>query len=325
MKVVLSRKGFDSKNGGVASPIFGEIGDQTLYSLPIPSERSACGYEEIAFKDSNLLELIRSLRQNRPMLPNTPHLDPDLFPATRASKHADWRPVFGQSGAQERQLQNMGVDHSTNQNDRTLFLFFGWYKEVEAADGGYRYRRPQCRDVHALFGWLQTAEKVLLRNEEDRRILGEKYPWIESHPHVACDYYDAHGPNAVYIAPKPGTSTDRLVLCGHETELPAAGMFAKFEPAIHTLTKAGATKSVWRVPTWLYRDGQPRLGMHTKQDRWTAIEGDPGHMRLQTVGIGQEFVLDTDDYDQGTITCWIREIVQAGQKDGDRIPRRNSS
>ena len=35
MKIILSRKGFDSSNGGIVSPI---MEDGTLVSLPIPSD-----------------------------------------------------------------------------------------------------------------------------------------------------------------------------------------------------------------------------------------------------------------------------------------------
>ena len=35
MKVILSRKGFDSSNGGIVSPIFE---DGTMVSFPIPSD-----------------------------------------------------------------------------------------------------------------------------------------------------------------------------------------------------------------------------------------------------------------------------------------------
>lgn len=44
MKVILSRKGFDSANGGIPSPI---LPDGTLLSLPIPSELD----REIKFSD----------------------------------------------------------------------------------------------------------------------------------------------------------------------------------------------------------------------------------------------------------------------------------
>ena len=43
--MILSRKGFDSKNGGIASPI---LPDGTLLSLPIPQENGR-EYEELRY------------------------------------------------------------------------------------------------------------------------------------------------------------------------------------------------------------------------------------------------------------------------------------
>ena len=43
MKVILSRKGFDSSNGGCPSPI---MPDGTLLSMPIPSN-DEIGYDEL--------------------------------------------------------------------------------------------------------------------------------------------------------------------------------------------------------------------------------------------------------------------------------------
>ncbi len=46
MKVVFSRKGFDSFNGGFASPIFP---DGTLFSIPIPDKKTSISYGELDF------------------------------------------------------------------------------------------------------------------------------------------------------------------------------------------------------------------------------------------------------------------------------------
>ena len=43
MKVVLSRKGMDSRAGGIPSPI---LPDGTLLSLPIPNEKSGVPYND---------------------------------------------------------------------------------------------------------------------------------------------------------------------------------------------------------------------------------------------------------------------------------------
>jgi hypothetical protein len=45
MKIILSRKGFDSSSGGVPSPIFS---DGDMLSLPIPDRASTVKYDEIA-------------------------------------------------------------------------------------------------------------------------------------------------------------------------------------------------------------------------------------------------------------------------------------
>ena len=49
MKVILSRKGFDSSNGGCPSPI---LPDGTLLSLPIPTD-DRDKYEDLSWKRVN--------------------------------------------------------------------------------------------------------------------------------------------------------------------------------------------------------------------------------------------------------------------------------
>lgn len=48
MKVVLSRKGMDSRAGGIPSPI---LPDGTLLSLPIPNEKSGVPYGDLVYKE----------------------------------------------------------------------------------------------------------------------------------------------------------------------------------------------------------------------------------------------------------------------------------
>ena len=44
MKIILSRKGFDSGYGGIASPV---LPDGTLLSLPIPTTEMGITYDEL--------------------------------------------------------------------------------------------------------------------------------------------------------------------------------------------------------------------------------------------------------------------------------------
>jgi hypothetical protein len=244
-------------------------------------------------------------------LHNTPHLDPDLVGEALADRVPGWRPIFGQSGAFETQLQNMGVHQPNGQQNRPLFLFFGWYKEVQQTPIGHSYA-PFADDIHAFFGWLQVETKLVLGGLADRQRTVREMPWAARHPHVACEYYDNHA-NAIYIAPKPGSETDRLILNGHDTGLPASGMFRRFDRDIHMLTVPGKSRRNWRLPLWLFRAGKPTLGMHTNQSRWQLMPNDPEHVELQSVDRGQEFVFDSQDHDEVQVRNWIERIIKSGQ------------
>jgi len=65
MKIILSRKGFDSSSGGIASPIFQ---DGTFCSLPIPAEESPC-FEDISFGKTNMGDIIERLTQDKKVPP----------------------------------------------------------------------------------------------------------------------------------------------------------------------------------------------------------------------------------------------------------------
>jgi hypothetical protein len=195
-----------------------------------------------------------------------------------------------------------------------LFLFFGWYGRTAKVGGEYEFLMPGKKyGAHALFGWLQVARKVNFTGRDEREAFQRDSPWAAAHPRVACSHFEGRS-NAIYIAPKPDSEEDRLVLDGKNTGLRASGMFSTFEPEIHTLTLQDAkTKRDWRLPSWFYRDGQPTLGMHGKLWRWNELEEEPDHVRLQSVDKGQEFVFDSRDYDPNLVRIWITTIVEAGQ------------
>ena len=314
MKIILSRKGFDSSSGGVPSPIFPQTnGLFSLYSLPIPLERATCRYKGLRWNGVPLDE-ISSLRGRKAPLSGTPHLDPDLAREALRYRHPDWRPIFGQSGRQETQLRKMGVDDPgdlCDRGSRPVFLFFGWYRMVRETSSGYSYVRS-APNLHAFFGWLQVERKVVLSDRTDRNRAKREMPWAAHHPHVACDYYDGK-PNAIYIAPRPGSETDSLILDGHDTGLPASGMFRRYLPEIHTLTAENKTRRCWRLPAWFHRDGYPKLGMHMDVSRWKEIPNDPDHVELRSVDRGQEFVFDSHEHDEGQVRAWVELIVRSGQ------------
>ncbi|HSH28138.1 MAG TPA: hypothetical protein VK972_10310, partial [Wenzhouxiangella sp.] len=75
MKIILSRKGFDSAAGGVPSPI---LPDGRIVSLPIPDQRSPVRYGEIGSDGRDIGALVSNLTGGRIRRSSRAHLDPDL-------------------------------------------------------------------------------------------------------------------------------------------------------------------------------------------------------------------------------------------------------
>src|SRR5215472_17422147 len=104
MKIILSRKGFDSSTGGIPSPI---LPDGRLLSLPIPVPGERITYAQIRAFDGSAASVLSDLRpgghrfegelKSQPWASVPAHLDPDLRAAARP-RFAGWRPLFGQDG-----------------------------------------------------------------------------------------------------------------------------------------------------------------------------------------------------------------------------------
>jgi hypothetical protein len=272
MKIVLSRKGFDSGTGKVASPIFpsGEI-----CSLPIPEgrpDKRSTTYGEIMVRGRNLGEVVADLSRSRLTPGDAAHLDPDLISGS-LPRQAGWRPLFGQAGAAESHLRRSGV------GEGDVFVFYGWFRQVElGATGRYRYV-PGAPDLHVIFGWLQIERRISLSDAE------QIPPWARYHPH--CMRRPHSKVDSLYV------STRQLQLPGLEARKSGAGVFERFHPDL-CLTAPGMRRSAWRLPGWFHPAGKrSTLSYHSNPARWKIAEP---HVLLDTVGRGQEFVLDCDEY-----------------------------
>src|SRR5271156_5053754 len=74
MKLILSRKGFDSAHGGYPSPIL----DGQLCPLPIPDDGSPTTYSKISpFNGSPIAQIVQDLTHGRIRPSDGAHLDPD--------------------------------------------------------------------------------------------------------------------------------------------------------------------------------------------------------------------------------------------------------
>lgn len=67
MKVVLSRKGFDSQYGGMPSPI---LPDETLLSLPIPSKSDDTKFTDLVWNGKSYYNIIHELKGNSKITEN---------------------------------------------------------------------------------------------------------------------------------------------------------------------------------------------------------------------------------------------------------------
>lgn len=121
MKVILSRKGFDSKNGGYPSPI---LSNGEMVSLPILS-RDSIHYSDTKTNDSTCYDLMKDLKPTikfdgkKQMLNRTTrcHLDPDIDENAMKRKPG-WRHCFGPSASAQTHLEKQGVKGCD------LYLFF---------------------------------------------------------------------------------------------------------------------------------------------------------------------------------------------------------
>ena len=216
MKIILSRKGFDSANGGIVSPIFE---DGTMVSFPIPSDDEDT-YDSLYYNGIQYSQILRDLRYKGG---DHCHLDPDLDLGRRRERIDGWFPAFGQRNAAAAYLKNIGVA----QGD--IFLFFGNFHFVEYQNGTYRYLRDRNdfyrgKDLQVIWGYLQVGE-IISVPEEQRKV------WW--HPHSSNGRAD-NSTNVIFKA------AERLSL---DKSKPGAGVL-RFDKK-RVLTLKGATKATW--------------------------------------------------------------------------------
>lgn len=286
MKIILSRKGFDSATGKVASPV---LPSGELCSLPIPSSvasNSPIRYADIMAGDISLGTLVRDLTHGkREVESEEVHLDPDLRYSS-LHREAGWKPIFGQDGAAESHLQRQGVAEGD------IFLFFGWFRQTELVDRRYRYVKD-AQDCHYIFGWLQIERRIPVSRRS------ELPSWALYHPHCSREQHSRL--DSLYV------STDCMQLPGVDQTLPGGGVFTIADDTLR-LTCPGSLRSTWQLPGWFYsQERVPRLSYHTNPNRWSQHEG---HTLLSTVGRGQEFVLDCEHYPEAAE--WLAGILKAG-------------
>ena len=133
MRVIFSRKGFDSSSGGKPSPIV----DGCPISLPIPATRNS----RTTYGDLGLGDLVRTVTKGKYGPDSLCHADPYF---------ADGQCAFGQTGAAQGHLAKHGVGRGD------IFLFFGLFTDGHTAERHHR-----------IFGYMVVDEVTELGPNPD--------------------------------------------------------------------------------------------------------------------------------------------------------------
>jgi hypothetical protein len=276
MKIILSRKGFDSSYGGFPSPI---LPDGRLFSIPIPL-KNQISYAEIKFDDKmTLLDLMTELypciyiRGKKYELTNKIkcHLDPDLnYDSLKRTEQ--WKPLFGQNEAAQSHLDK----HKISVGD--LFLFFGLFRETEFIKGKFSFK-PYSKQIHCIYGYLQIGKVHNVTLNQNNNVIAEYHPHFEEMNRRIKN-------NTIYESAK---------ILSFKNDIPGAGIFNFSKKFV--LTKNGYCTSQWDLPD-SFRN--INISYHTNSKRY-GWKGD----YFQSAYRGQEFVIEENEQ----IENWANELI----------------
>ena len=333
MKIILSRKGFDSEYGGMPSPI---LPDGTLLSMPIPNKKKEeqcdeeywhdkCNYKELSidiwndkkshFINKTYADILKELdaTPNKGFDSNYNkdggwcHLDPDIRKGVLRnfegnSLNHEWEPAFGQSEGAESHLRKQGIHSEKFEED--IFLFFGWFRQTEFTDDE-KLRFKDNEDLQVIYAYMQIGD---ILDENEYSTINARCPW---HPHNNEKKYSKNGKkkkNAIYFA------SDKLMINGEQ--------FEKYKGYGNFKLKKDVLKNIHSCPLVLTKIRETRT--RWDYDKLSGVEYE--HMThhstknkladyFQSANIGQEFVLnrkngkDRGNVNQGTIE-WLKKLFK---------------
>lgn len=274
MKIILSRKGFDSGYGGYPSPI---LPNGEMLSIPIPVTSQDIKYSEILVSPSQSYQgLMKDLYgdyikvegQGKHALKGLNcHLDPDLKESAY-HRESSWKGLFGQAGSSQSHLVNQGVGIGD------LFLFFGWFRQTVMKDGKLVFDK-KCEGFQAIYGYLQVGEI-----HQINKLATDL--WMQYHPHVKRGL-DAKDNDVVYVA------RERLTFDENRSGWGTFNYNEKLK-----LTKEGYSRSRWSLPDFMK---DLTISYHSEKS-WKEDY-------FQSAMKGQEFVVEEDE----RVTTWVRSLL----------------
>lgn len=288
MKIILSRKGFDSGAGGYPSPFF--VKEGRLLSLPIPEENKIYTtdtgrlYSDLKFENNTTyLDIMEQLGMKGFDGKNV-HLDPDINQNVLNSRKPGWKGLFGQCDAAQHHLRNNHIQPGD------LFLFFGWFREVVKIDG--KYKDVSGTDKHIIWGYMQVGEIDSISE------VSEYEPWKLDHPHYRNRNRIA---NTGYIA------SDSL---DFSPEIPGWGIF-NYSDSLVLTDPNQRNRSVWKLPQFFHPSNGTKMTYHENQKRWKLHNNN---CILESVGRGQEFIITNND----RVIEWAIDLTLNSKKSQSR-------
>ena len=289
MKVILSRKGFDSANGAMPSPI---LPNNTLLSLPIPSTHDTIRFTDLNLtKSLNYFSLISSLqkkfRKNLILSSDTCHLDPDIYPEI-IKRTSGWKPLFGQRGASQTHLTQQGITKGD------LFLFFGWFRNTICRGDDIVFDKGRKFSLHIIFGYFQIGRIIKEESEIEA--------WMRYHPHVAKKNQNIYKNNCVYVA------RDKL---SWNKDLPGAGPFIICSESL-ILTKRNSDGKFLTRSKWFFTPQEP-FGKKVTLSYHDESNWKKGY--FQSATIGQDFVFEENEL----VEKWAKTLVNNNYINGSTL------
>jgi hypothetical protein len=197
------------------------------------------------------------------------HLDPDLYRDIypRKGTRPGWGPVFGPGKGSYTHLKK----HDVGPGD--IIFFFGWFRHAEFEEGKFFYKKSTSdypTDMQVIYGFMKIEKELDVFKDKSKVPDYAKY-----HPHVSAPSKEAG--EHIYLG-----SSSRVFNLSDEL----------------ILTKKGQTRSRWNLP--LLEHTKMSSNPTDKIKRWHEKEG-----YFQTVGRGQEFVLDATP----EVLRWVHRIL----------------
>ncbi|MCP3673515.1 MAG: hypothetical protein GY829_03455 [Gammaproteobacteria bacterium] len=281
MKIVFSRKGFDSTAGGYPSLIFP---DGTLFSIPIPSTNDKYRYSDldVHYEGDSIQTILNDLsgnhiRCNKWMPCNYVsneqfcHYDPLPF-----SKPEFTGIALGQADSAEGHLRNQGIGKGD------IFLFYGWFRKIGKRNGSWCYIENEP-DVHLIWSYMDVGDVISLDSNEQQKLALLKYPFLSDHPHVGDQ---GHKKNGIYISDE-------------------YQYFPYHRKRCLTDMKSYKGRATWRLPQFFDQPESFSFLNNFKKEKDDVV--------ISYRGYGQEFVLNLDNVqsnqEREEISSYIETIL----------------